>query len=73
MGIPPDFVMTSSGSIDGANIWLLKMLAKGLGFTPDITLAASFNAASNQVSTLRLNLNNGSGQSYMYSCERSRA
>ena len=58
MGILPDFVMTSTGGIDGTNIGLIKMLAKGLRFTPDIILAASFNAASNQVSTLKHNLNN---------------
>ena len=56
MGILPDFVMTSTGSIDGTNIRLIKMLAERLRFTPDIILAPSFNAASNQVSTLRKNL-----------------
>ena len=58
MGILPDFVMTSTGSIDGTNIKLIKMLVERLRFTPDIILAPSFNAASNQVSTLRKNLNN---------------
>ena len=56
MGILPDFVMTSTGSIDGTNIKLIKMLVERLRFTPDIILAPSFNAASNQVSTLRKNL-----------------
>ena len=57
MGVLPDFVMTCAGGIEGTNIGLIKMLAKGLRFTPDIILAASFNAASNQVSTLKHNLN----------------
>ena len=56
MGIPPDFVLTSTGSIEGVNIQLIKMMAERLKFTPEINIAASFIAAEDQVCKLNLQL-----------------
>ena len=49
MGIPPDFALTSEGTIDGANMRLIKMMANKMKFMPEIKLATSMNAAENQV------------------------
>ena len=56
MGIPPDFVLTSTGSIEGVNIQLIKMMAERLKFTPEINIAASFIAAEDQVCKPNLQL-----------------
>ena len=49
MGLPPDFVATRRGHIDGVNMRLIKMIAGRLNFTPEITISSSFMAAANQV------------------------
>ena len=48
MGIPPDFVLTSTG-VDGINMRLINMMAKKLKFMPNISFASSFNKAAYQV------------------------
>ena len=49
MGPPPDFVFTSTGLMDGANMRLIKMMAERMKFTPEISIASSFQSAFNQV------------------------
>ena len=48
-GLPPHFVMTSNGTIEGTIVTLIKILAKKLRFTPKIIIAESFIAADLQV------------------------
>ena len=52
MGIPPDFVLTSKGTIEGVNVRMISMMAERLKFTPKIELAASFQKAHTQVGKL---------------------
>ena len=54
MGMPPDFGFTSNGTIDGVNIRLIKMMAQGLNFTPDIHIAKSLTGAVEQVCLIHL-------------------
>ena len=49
IGIPPDFVMTDAGTIDGANIRMIDMIAKRFEFSPQINVAVSYSAAEEQV------------------------
>ena len=49
MGIPPEFVTTSAGTIEGVNIRMVKMISEKLEFTPKIHPQASFRAAVVQV------------------------
>ena len=50
LGLPPDFVMTSVGTIDGVNIRFINTMAERLQFIPEIKVAESFNSAEEQVS-----------------------
>ena len=49
MGLPPDFVFTSTGHIDGVNMRLIKMMAERMKFKPEISISRSFESAFNQV------------------------
>ena len=49
LGVPPDFVLTSTG-VEGINIRLIKMMAKKLKFLPNIKFASSFKGAEDQSS-----------------------
>ena len=51
-GVLPEFTVTRTGTIEGTAVWLIKMLAERLRFTPEIVLAPSFSAAANQVCLL---------------------
>ena len=54
MGLPPHFGFTSSGTIEGVNVRLTKMMAEGLNFRPDIRIAKSFTATAEQVCFIHL-------------------
>ena len=56
LGFPPDFVLSSTDTIEGVNIRLIKMMAERLTFMPDINIPASFKAAEDQVFQLNLQL-----------------
>ena len=56
LGFPPDFVLSSTGTIEGVNIRLIKMMAERLKFMPEINIPASFKAAEDQVCQLNLQL-----------------
>ena len=49
MGVPPDFVMTDTGKIEGASIRMINMISERLKFSPKINVAASYSAAEKQV------------------------
>ena len=49
LGIPPHFMLTSDGNIDGVNMRMLKILEQKLNFTSEITVPQSFLAAETQV------------------------
>ena len=41
LGIPPHFMLTSDGNIDGVNLRMLKILEQKLNFTSEITIPQS--------------------------------
>ena len=49
IGTPPDFILTSTGLIDGVNMRLIKMMAERMKFKPEISISRSFESAFNQV------------------------
>ena len=55
LGVPPDFVLTSSG-VEGINIRLIKMMAKMLKFLPNIKFATSFKGAEDQSSNREIDI-----------------
>ena len=49
VGILPNFLLNSDGSIVGTNIMIINMLSERLGFDPKLVLATSYNDAENLV------------------------
>ena len=54
VGVPPEFVFTSDGGIEGTTIRLIKMLADRLRFMPEYIITHSYNAAERMVRKLKL-------------------